>query len=270
MNLLDSSTGQNVKTHIFKNQDRVNIELQYIAGLGYESTQCFEDNPQKITVVDFIETLPKGLDTGNSGYGDSLHLILPESASANLCALLDEYFNVEKIIACTVPNHSEAFENIKQIAERSDNSVEAVNYAAKYQGSTAIVLLIRFIAVIMVIVFVSIGLANLFNIMYASLMLRRKEFAVLQSVGMDERELNQMLNLECIKYWRKSILGGTAISLMINGLLYFVASNSFDIAFSFPVVGLFIAALVIAICIFSIKNMIMRNITNASIIDTIR
>lgn len=270
VNFLDSATGQNVKTHIFKNQDRADIELKYIEGLGYENTQCFEDNQPQITVVDFVDTLPKGLDTGNSGYGDSLHLILPESARASLCILLDEYFNIEKIIACTAPNHSKAFENIKQIIERNDLPVEAVDYAEKYQGSTAIVSLIRLIAVIMVIVFMSIGLANLFNIMYASIMLRRKEFAVLQSVGMDEQELNQMLNLECFKYWRKSILGGTTISLLINGLLYFVASNSFDISFSFPIVGLLIAALVIAMCIFYIKNMIVRNIANISIIDAIR
>ena len=176
--------------------------------------------------------------------------------------LLDEYFNVEKIIACTAPNHSEAFENIKQIAERSNFPVEAINYAAKYQGSTAIVSLIRFIAAIMVIVFVSIGLANLFNIMYASIMLRRKEFAVLQSVGMDERELNQMLNFECYKYWTKSLLNGTVIAVLINVILYFVASKTFDVLFSFPIMELLVAVLVMGICIFGVKNVIVKNLEN--------
>lgn len=270
VNLLDSSSGQNVNGHIFKNQNKQDIELQYIDETGYENTKCFEDNPLQITIVDFAQILPKGLDTGNSGYGDSLHLILPESARARVSSLFAGCFKNEKIIACTATNHSEAFGIIKQIIEDSSLPIEMVDYAAKYQGSTGIVSLVRFIAVILVVVFVSIGLANLFNIMYASIMLRRKEFAVLQSVGMDEYELNQMLNLECLKYWGKSILYGTLISIFINALLYFVTSNSFEIAFSFPFMGLSIAAFVIGICILAIKNLIMQKHSDTSIIETIR
>lgn len=270
INLLDSASGQNVNSSIFKSHDRQNISLQYIDEIGYENTKCFENSPLKISIVDFAQELPKGLDTGNSGYGDSLHLILPESARADVSALFKDYFNVEKIIACTASNHSEAFDSIKQIIDDANIPVDVVDYAAKYQGSTGIVSLIRFIATVLVIVFVAIGMANLFNIMYASIRLRKKEFAVLQSVGMSERELHQMLNLECMKYWSKSFLYGTLISFLINLSLYFVVSKSFDIGYSFPYIALLAATFVIGLCIFTIKNMVMRKENSGSIITAIR
>ncbi len=268
--VLDNSSGQTMKCNIFKTQTAQDITLQYINEVGYESTKCFKNQSLQIKVISFATALPKGLDTGNSGYGDSLHLILPESARGNVRAYFSNHFNVEKIIACAAPNHSEVFDNIKQLVDNAKLPVKVIDYAARYQGSTGIVSLIRFMAVVLVIAFVSIGLANLFNIMYESIMSRQKEFAVLQSVGMDDWELNQMLNLECVKYWSKSVLYGTIISVLINVLLYIVTLSVFDVSFSFPYIGLIVAILMIGLCIFIIKKLIMSKQKDTNIIVAIR
>lgn len=61
-----------------------------------------------------------------------------------------------------------------------------------------------------------IALANVFNTMSTNLMLRRREFAMLRSVGMTGRSFRLMLGYECVIYGLRSLVYGTILSLLIS------------------------------------------------------
>lgn len=46
-----------------------------------------------------------------------------------------------------------------------------------------------------------IAIANVFNTITTNIMLRRREFAMLKSIGLGERGFRKMMNYECIAMW---------------------------------------------------------------------
>ncbi len=62
--------------------------------------------------------------------------------------------------------------------------------------------------------------ANVFNTISTGMDLRRREFAMLKSLGMSTKGLTQMLCYECLIYGCKSLFYGIPASLLVNHLLY--------------------------------------------------
>jgi putative ABC transport system permease protein len=92
-----------------------------------------------------------------------------------------------------------------------------------------------------------IGLTNVISTISANVRLRRREFAVLQSVGMTRGGLRQMLNFENIICTAKSLVVGLPFALLITYLLNLPLSDVFPIPYELPwlaaiqcIIGVFI------------------------------
>lgn len=62
-------------------------------------------------------------------------------------------------------------------------------------------------------IMVLIAIANVFNTLCNSMMLRTREFAVLRSIGMDEKQFNRMVFCECLSYALRGLAVGAVISI---------------------------------------------------------
>lgn len=71
-----------------------------------------------------------------------------------------------------------------------------------------------------------IALVNVFNTMSTNLMLRRREFAMLRSVGMTGRSFRLMLGYECVIYGLRSLVYGTILSLLISFAFWHFTSRA--------------------------------------------
>lgn len=96
-----------------------------------------------------------------------------------------------------------------------------------------------------------IGIMNFINTMFVSVNTRKHEFATLESIGMTKKQIRQVLLFEGGYYWIISFLLlatlGTGIYLPLYAAFRQVASYA---AFSYPIIPLVIAALIIlAICL---------------------
>ena len=65
-----------------------------------------------------------------------------------------------------------------------------------------------------------ITIANVFNTITTNINLRRREFAMLKSVGMTSKGFNKMLNFECVFYGVKGLLYGLPASILVTYLIY--------------------------------------------------
>ncbi len=74
-----------------------------------------------------------------------------------------------------------------------------------------------------------IGLLNFFNTILTSINVRKKEFAILQSIGMTGKQLNLMLIYESIFYVTLSLVVSVSISLLLSP----IAINIFESVFWF-------------------------------------
>lgn len=61
---------------------------------------------------------------------------------------------------------------------------------------------------------------NIFNIIYSNIQLRKRNFAILKSLGMTKRQLNKMLRFECFYYCIKALLIGITLGILIFILIY--------------------------------------------------
>jgi putative ABC transport system permease protein len=79
-----------------------------------------------------------------------------------------------------------------------------------------------------------ICIANIFNTVSTNVALRRKEFAMLRSVGMTPKGFNRMIRFESIFYGLSSLLWGLPLSVAVAYIIYRLQNPVVRTAFSLP------------------------------------
>lgn len=97
------------------------------------------------------------------------------------------------------------------------------------------------------IILALVAVANVFNTLVSSLLLRQREFAVLQSVGMSRTGVRRMVMWECVRFGARGLIGGLAASFVVALLLHRGMELSFrGLGFTMPWASVAIA---FAVCI---------------------
>lgn len=65
-----------------------------------------------------------------------------------------------------------------------------------------------------------IAVANVFNTISTNIKLRRRELAMLRSVGMSDKDFNKMMCFECIFYGMRALLFGLPLAVLSSWLIY--------------------------------------------------
>ena len=65
-----------------------------------------------------------------------------------------------------------------------------------------------------------IAVANVFNTISTNIRLRRRELAMLRSVGMTDCSFNRMMRFECMFYGMRTLLYGVPLSVLMSFLIY--------------------------------------------------
>nr|WP_278320157.1 ABC transporter permease [Clostridium sporogenes] len=60
----------------------------------------------------------------------------------------------------------------------------------------------------------------MFNTISTNIKLRRRELAMLRSVGMSDRDFQKMMNFECALYGMRALLFGLPIAVISSWLIY--------------------------------------------------
>lgn len=92
-----------------------------------------------------------------------------------------------------------------------------------------------------VILISAVCVANIFNTISTSISLRKREFAMLRSVGMTPASFGKMIRYESIFYGLKALLYGLPLSFLAMYTLYRSLSGSFSFAFTVPWVHIGVA-----------------------------
>ena len=115
-----------------------------------------------------------------------------------------------------------------------------------------------------------IAVANIFNTISTNVRLRRKEFAMLKSVGMTRRGFNKMMNFECLLYGIKSLIIGLPIAILISFWIYVSAMMGVDVRFTLPYQAILICVLCVFIVVFTTMLYSMNKIKKENTIDALK
>lgn len=168
-------------------------------------------------------------------------------------------------------NHMETYKELKQSLADAGFSVDGLyDNADDYEQDRQIMMALQVLSSGFIILISLISVANVFNTISTNLMLRRKEFAMLRSVGLSRKGFRKMMCYECLIYGLRSIVYGIALSLPVSALIWLVLGNGADAEYIFPWQPLTAAML----CVFAVVGITMiytvRVIRRENIIDELK
>ena len=116
-----------------------------------------------------------------------------------------------------------------------------------------------------------IAVANVFNTISTNIKLRRREFAMLRSVGMSDRDFNKMMRFECILYGARTMLWGLPLSGILSFLIFEAMKiGGGEINFVFPWSSMAISIFGVFLVVFVTMLYAVSEIKKENIIDALR
>ncbi len=277
------------------NKNKVNLDIYMIKKLngyeynGYYSTEDNDDDINayymkgdkeiKIPIDDAIEK--KEVEATcfdvDGPYGTKAYtysetaLIMPisflESFTSKNC-----FDNTSSLLYFSAKDHKAATENMKKILNSDSEQNDDHLYDSKeiQEANMALLVVVNVFTYGFIILISLISIANVFNTISTNIMLRKREFAMLKSIGMTKKAFNKMMNYECLLYGLKSIIYGLPIGLFVSYLLGRIMQEGLSMGYIFPTKAVIIAVVSIFIVVFVTMAYSMRKIKKDSPIETLK
>ena len=164
----------------------------------------------------------------------------------------------------------EEIEQYKQEKNIEDSEIRIFNIQESVRAQNAVVLVISIFLYGFIGVITLIGITNIFNTITTNMNLRKKEFAMLKSIGMTKKEFNRMIRLESIFYGVKSLIIGIPIGILLSYGMYNVFKDNMQMNYNLPLKAIIISIIFVSIIIGIIMKYSMSKINKQNIIETIR
>ena len=230
---------------------------------GDTVTGKIDDKEYSIKIVSKTEERPNGVE---NLYNTEAYFIVSEEfinkTGFKSAALYAQSNDTDKL--------DEEVEQYKTENSFTNSDLNAFNMEESIRAENAVVLVISIFLYGFIGVITLIGITNIFNTITTNMNLRKKEFAMLKSIGMTKKEFNRMIRLESIFYGVKSLVIGIPIGLVLSYGMYNVFRNSMEIEYVLPYKSIVVAVIFVAIVIGIIMRYSMSKINKQNIIETIR
>ena len=167
------------------------------------------------------------------GPGAGLQLIVPESMAAyqgfgSTSPIFYGYFDSADgdhgALAEELATAGSAYFHDKSPYELAFYSFN--DYIEQRDSNQMIATVVNVFCLLFAVILALIAMANVFNTVTNSLILRRREFAVMKSVGLSNRQFRAMVAEECVAWCVRGLVPGVLLSLFVSFLLWQVISGS--------------------------------------------
>ncbi len=182
-----------------------------------------------------------------------------------LSTLTKEYQEDESLMA-------EYDKEVQKILDEdtSGPSTYYMNLTQARQEQNTITIILNIFVYGFIALITAICIANVFNTISTSISVRRREFAMLRSIGMTPKSFNRMIRYESIFYGIKALLYGLPISIAVMWLVHGVLSEMFQPEFILPWGNLLIAVLSVFLIVGISMLYSSTKIKKANIIDALK
>jgi putative ABC transport system permease protein len=255
---------------LLKNPEGEQVVLQSVE-YDEEKEESVPFDLAAVTVVKETDVTPQGVMVNYQS--NSLNLIVSNAVLEEVAAMSNPnmvshflYLNSGDSEALTKKINTFYNTNYSQTSG-SFNVIDA--YQARNESQKLVTLLMvltgGFIALITLIC-----IANIFNTISTSIGLRKREFAMLKSVGMTPGGFNKMLRFESLFYGIKALLWGLPVSFLLMALMYWTLSNNFGFGFLIPWQSVVIAILAVFIVVGLTMMYSSSKVKKENIIDALK
>lgn len=195
-------------------------------------------------------------------------VFVPYSQYVNVIEKGLEPNDVRLAMCIETDEHKEVAENLTTLLNENDFGGSYVSDNVDILETMNTVIFIIQVFVYGFITLISlITIANIINTISANIALRRKEFAMLKSVGTTPKGFSKMVSLESVFYALKAVIFGVPISVLISVVLNKMLGESsipyhFDIKLYLSVI-IVVFVLILITMIYSVRKLKSDNIIEA-------
>lgn len=195
-------------------------------------------------------------------------IIMPYSQYINVVNKGVKANDISMNVCVETDEHKEVAENLTTLLNENDFGS---NYVSDNVDTLETMNTVIFIIQVFVYGFITlislITIANIINTISANIALRRKEFAMLKSVGTTPKGFSKMVSLESVFYALKAVIFGVPISVLISVVLNKMLGESsipyhFDIKLYLSVI-IVVFVLILITMIYSVRKLKSDNIIEA-------
>jgi hypothetical protein len=168
-------------------------------------------------------------------------------------------------------NHTESYNILEEDLIANGFNIDALtDYAESDDMERGAIEVLNVFSYGFIILISLIALANVFNTISTNVALRRRELAMLKSVGMTGREFHKMMNYECLLYGIKGLAWGLPVSIAVTYGIYQLIKDTVSVRFYIPWYSLVIAIGSVFVVVFITMLYSMRKIKKDNVIDALR
>ena len=222
-----------------------------------------------IKVAALTGVMPMGLQP--HGKYPNFHILLSEAVFERISEGSDLHDRVRTQIFLKSKEPLKLQENIENIQSQVGISkVDIMNVFSYRQTEENLILLVSVFTYAFIILITIICAANILNTVSTSIALRKREFAMLKSVGITPKGFSIMLNYESIFYGIKSLIYGLPLSFAAMYLIHNTLMRKFDFQFIVPVKSIMIVIVSVFLLVGTAMLYAARKVKKENIIDALK
>ncbi|MDR0813437.1 MAG: ABC transporter permease [Oscillospiraceae bacterium] len=256
----DPSTQRSVMVDVFR-QNTVSMRL--IPG----SNSLLQEDAQRDFDFTIVEKMPQEF---RETYFMGIAVYAPYSAKALFNAPEELFGGIYMAFTSSDPTASAAAMETVIKSAGITAGYTLFNVDAQQQISRSLILVVNVFTYGFAILISLIAIANVFNTVSTSIHLRRREFAMLRSIGMGTRDFNKMMNFECLFYGLKALLYGLPAAALVTFGIYKAVLNAVDVSFTLPWSSVAISVIAVFFVVFATMLYSVRKVKSANVIDALR
>ncbi len=225
------------------------------------------DDPNSIPlqIGEHTDTCPLGL---SSNYGSNIMLLYPESVLEKIDTSHERHV-ATMFFTSSDPTDTEG-KMVKLLEDRHLSTERITNLVANMDTERNLILLVKIFSTGFIVLISLISAANVFNTISTNINLRRREFAMLKSIGMTRKGFNKMMNYECLLYGLKGLLYGIPAATGITYLIYRSMLNGIHINFFVPMDSVIIAVGSVFLVVFATMLYSMSKVKKENTVDALK
>ena len=255
------------KSSLYNLFDHSSMNFTVMPGSGNGTAE----EPGKAVSLTFVDTIPVDtLPRQSSSVKDATFMIV---APYQLKSSFEPGGDAVTGLTFRSENSAQSVAEMKKMiqSEGITSNYNLYNANEIFEQNRNIVFVVDVFTYVFVFMISLIATANVFNTISTNIKLRRREFAMLRSVGMSDRDFNKMMNFECAFFGMKTLLFGVPIAVLFSWLIdKGMVAGGAEIGFIFPWASLIISALGVFFLVCITMLYATRSIKKENIIDALR
>lgn len=249
----------------------------------------YNNNSRKTKEVKVFKNKSYDLEIKNSNRTSKIHA---EVTSDDVFGFKNTYYQPTPVLIISETTYKEKFDEVttydsklilntkdyKKIADAHDNNKLTLKTRECFIDSPAIemanernlILAIKILFYGFITLVTLIGVTSVINTINTSINLRRKEFAMLRSIGLTPKGFNRILFFESLLFGLKSLFYGIPVSIGINALISTSMNNVFTSNMIISWKTLLITIIAVFIIVIISMNYASKKIKKENILEALR